>query len=167
MKSEMPTEEKWIQLKKFNNFYSVSNLGRVKSHYREIHNGIVIEEKILKPIVASNGYHIINLTYPKRKQYLIHRLVCEAFLWESKLTVNHKDFNKVNNTLNNLEYCTQKENILHSIIGNKNGQILLDSNYGIFYNTYQEASNALTIKISKLYKIMAGLQVNKTSLIKI
>lgn len=167
MKSETRIEERWILLKRFNNLYSVSDLGRVKSHERVITNNRFIKESILKPIMLSNGYYCINLTTPIRKQYSIHRLVCEAFYGESNLFVNHKDFNKANNKLDNLEYCTQKENILHSIIGERNGQILLDSYSGIFYNTYPEAANALTIKLKSLYKMMNGRKINNTSLVKV
>lgn len=166
MKSENVTEEKWIPLERFNGFYSVSNLGRIKSHKRIITKGRIIEEMILKPILSSNGYYYVNITYPKRRQYSIHRLVCEAFYGESSLIVNHKDFDRSNNMLDNLEYCTQKENIEHSIIGGRNGQILLDSVSGIFYTTYQDAANAIGMTVDRLHKMMSGKCINKTQLIK-
>jgi hypothetical protein len=167
MKSETHIEERWIPLKRFNNLYSVSDLGRIKSHERVITTGRFIKEAILKPIMLSTGYYCVNLTTPIRRQYSIHRLVCEAFYGESNLFVNHKDFDKSNNRLDNLEYCTQKENILHSIIGERNGQILLDSYSGIFYNTYSDAANALTINIESLYKMMRGCKRNNTTLVKV
>lgn len=49
----------------------------------------------------------------KYTRYLVHRLVMSAFFWESNLEVNHKDGNKLNNHISNLEYCTRSENHLH------------------------------------------------------
>ena len=170
MKLEKHTEEQWIHLKRLDSLYSVSNLGRIKSNKRIVNignNKRVVKETILNPTKASNGYYIVNLTYPKRKQYLVHRLICEAFYGESTLMVNHKDFDKSNNNIDNLEYCTQKQNIEHSILGERNGQMLLDTVYGIFYNTYIDAANSFNIKLSSLYKMMNGAMINKTNLIKV
>jgi hypothetical protein len=50
-----------------------------------------------------------------KKNYGVHRLVMRAFVGESSLDVNHIDGNKLNNKLSNLEYCTRKDNIAHSI----------------------------------------------------
>ena len=68
--------------------------------------------KILKSSVV-NGYKIINLN--KIKTLLIHRLVAIAFIPnpDNKPIVNHKDKNKLNNHISNLEWCTQKENMKH------------------------------------------------------
>ena len=54
-----------------------------------------------------------------RKAKLVHRLVMEAFVGQSDLQVNHKDFNKINNKLDNLEYTTPKENITHFRTSNR------------------------------------------------
>lgn len=165
-------KEIWEDLKDFNGFYSISNLGRIKSNHRIVkigNNERIINCKILKPIILSNGYYAVNLTYPKRKQYLIHRLVMKQFYGPSNLKVNHKNFDKSNNCINNLEYCTQKENIIHSILGGKNGRILLNVNTGIFYITYNDAINSLHNKISidSFYKMMCGKMKNKTNFIKV
>lgn len=50
----------------------------------------------------------------KYKSFMIHRLVMIAFVWPSKLQVNHKNWDKTDNRLENLEYCTASENVKHS-----------------------------------------------------
>lgn len=79
---------------------------------------------ILKPLpYGKKGYSkyfgvdIVEINGCKRhKGYPIHRLVCETFLnnWNSDLQVNHKDGNKANNCLSNLEMVTQSENQIHA-----------------------------------------------------
>lgn len=91
--------EIWKGIKGYEGLYEVSNLGRVKS-----------KRKILKPI---NGEYL-KVALSKdgvQKTLYIHRLVAQTFIGESKLQVNHKDENKHNNDINNLEFVTHKENM--------------------------------------------------------
>lgn len=86
--------------------YSVSNLGRVKSNYAN-------KERILKPFQNSNGYLMIDIRHPgERKSIGIHRLVAMAFIPNPNdcKEVNHKDENKQNNCVDNLEWCDTKYN---------------------------------------------------------
>lgn len=86
--------------------YAVNALGQVFSFKTY---------KILKPLISSVGYEQVCLyggTGPKRP--FIHRLVAEAFLGRSNLDVNHKDGNPRNNKLENLEFCSRQENIIHT-----------------------------------------------------
>ena len=75
--------------------------------------------KQLRPGPNSRGYLTVNLydgSVPKKpRSFLLHRLVAEAFLGASELQVNHKDGNKFNNHVDNLEWVTGKENIRHAI----------------------------------------------------
>ena len=74
-----------------------------------------IKEKILKAKSNQDWYKRVNLYRNKKyKHYRVHRLVMLAFIWESDLQVNHKDWDKSNNKLNNLEYVTASENVRHA-----------------------------------------------------
>lgn len=90
--------------------YQVSNLGRVKSlNYRRTG-----KEKILSPNKSKSGYLQINLyKNDDRKSYLIHHLVAYAFIpnTENYKEINHKDENKNNNCVENLEWCDRKYNM--------------------------------------------------------
>lgn len=88
----------------YENFYSVSDKGEVFSH---------ISNKWLKPNLMNNGYKSVELFHNgKSKRILIHRLVAEAFINNPQgfPHVNHKDEDKGNNCVENLEWCTAKYN---------------------------------------------------------
>lgn len=150
--------EYWVEIPNLKGYYYASNLGRIKSVNRFVSTGTgmrEVTERILKPIKTSTGYMVVNLTTPKRKQHIVHRLVALAFFGESDLFVNHIDFDKANNRLSNLELVTQKDNIIHSIIGGRNGQMLLHVQTGIFYSTYKEAASAYGYGYKHFYKMMS------------
>ena len=113
--------EIWKDVKGYEGLYQVSNMGRVKSLERTVtrKNGRkqTIRERILKPRTNQDGYLRVTLynNGNKIKQFLVHRLVCEAFHEnpENKPCVNHKDENKTNNIASNLEWCTASENSNH------------------------------------------------------
>ena len=100
-------EEIWKDKKDYEEHYQVSNCGRVKS----IKFG---KERILKPVPNSFGYLFVNLCKDgKVKAFTVHRLVAEAFLDNPNnlSQVNHKDENKLNNSVENLEWCDAKYNV--------------------------------------------------------
>ena len=109
-------QEIWKDIPNYEGYYQVSNLGNVKSLARFNNLGKRVKEKILKNFVnTTNGYLDVNLSkigLVKTKR--IHQLVAEAFLNHSqkghKLVVNHKNFNRQDNRVENLEIVTQREN---------------------------------------------------------
>ena len=96
-------QEIWKDIKGYDGKYQISNYGRVKSLLRY--------KKILKPILQTKGYFYVSLCKPN-KNFTIHRLVAEEFIPnpENLPCVNHKDENKHNNHVDNLEWCTYEYN---------------------------------------------------------
>ena len=113
--------EVWKDVKGYEGLYQVSNLGNVKSLYGLCGRKYVKREKILKKTVhlAYGNYYreVVTLRKDKKKkEFKVHRLVAEAFLpnLENKPMVNHIDGNPLNNRIDNLEWCTNRENIIHA-----------------------------------------------------
>lgn len=113
-------QEIWKNVKDFEGYYKVSNLGRVKSLERKVktgikHNEFVIKKgKLLNNTLLNTGYYQVNLSKNgKTKKKQVHRLVAEAFLENPNnyKEINHKDENKQNNKVENLEWCDRKYNI--------------------------------------------------------
>ena len=102
-------KEIWIDCKGYEGKYQVSNLGRVWS---------VRSQKYLKGFADKDGYLGVHLTAKngKRKIERIHRLVAIAFLDNPNNlpVVNHKDENKTNNNVDNLEWCSVGYNNIYS-----------------------------------------------------
>lgn len=117
---ELPTavdeSEEWLDVLGFEGTYQVSNKGNVKSLRRTKRSKddslSIIREHLKKPTVTSDGYLQISL-YPGGRIRFIHRLVAEAFIPnpDNLPQVNHKDGNKHNNNVENLEWCTNLENM--------------------------------------------------------
>lgn len=120
-------KEVWKDIPGFEGLYQASNLGRVRSLDRnvfQLNRGTYpcvrfLKGKILKPLDNGNGYLYVHLGKGKKA---IHRLVLNTFSpnkKSNKLHVNHKDFNKYNNTLSNLEWVTCHQNNQHLLKNKK------------------------------------------------
>lgn len=113
----MGKAEEWRDVKGYEGFYQVSNLGRVRSVTRQIKrdNGSYMkhgQELILR--LDQHGYFQVNLAKNKAHRIeKVHRLVANAFIENpyNKPEVNHKDCNPQNNRVDNLEWCTHYENM--------------------------------------------------------
>ena len=102
--------EVWKDIPGYEGIYEISNLGNVKSHFGK-------EERILVTNPCSSGYLKVVLCRDKHhKNVMIHRLVAEAFISNpyNERTVNHKDGNKKNNAVTNLEWCSYSNNQKHA-----------------------------------------------------
>jgi len=146
------TNEEWKDIPGYEGIYAVSNKGRVK---RLGHNKTFINrwgtyttafyrEKPLKVVYNIHGYACISL---KKKTFTIHSLVMSAFSQKPfhDAQVNHKDGNKKNNQIENLEWCTASENAKHkySELGIKNGdEIAVKGTHKETGNTIYYASMA-------------------------
>lgn len=148
--------EEWRDIVGYEGLYQVSDLGRVKSLPRLKRNFnvntkrfdiITIPEKIRKPQLTKYGYYRIGLTKNSKQVYhSVHRLVAEAFIPNSKnlLQINHKDENKTNNCVDNLEWCTAVYNANYGTRNKRSAEKqikpIMCIETGVIYNSLTEAS---------------------------
>lgn len=168
--------EIWKTVKGYEGIYQISNLGNVKSLSRiTLHKGkypITTKEKILKFSIDTYGYYHFRLFYNgKGKVKKVHQLVAEAFLNHKpdgyNLVVNHKNFIKTDNRVENLEIVTQRENTNQKHIKSSSQYtgVCLDkqmkkwrssiringkSKFLGLFNTEIEASDAYQLKLKSL-----------------
>ena len=166
--------EIWKDIIGYEGLYQISNFGRVKSLAKPC--GFTnLPEMIRRTKVKPNGYEIIILSKNNQKKtFHIHRLVAMAFLndYSDKLDVNHKDGNKLNNKLTNLEMCTHSENIRHAYTtglmkaasGEKSGrskltrQMVLDiRNAFELYHNYSKVGNLFNVNSGTIHAIINGI----------
>lgn len=147
-------EELWKDVVEWEDFYEVSNFGRIRTKYRVIYYdrnlGRGIEPKTItvkirkQKLNKHTGYFMTGMNGKgKSKNVTVHSMVARAFIFNYEhegigqgMCVNHKDGNKLNNNLENLEIITQKENIQHMF---KNG---LGSAHKIIYKNVEYYSKA-------------------------
>lgn len=113
-------EEIWKPVKGFENYYEISTLGRIRN-----------SRKIMKTYINNSGYECIDFTVNKvRTKHLVHRLMLLTFVDNPNNLpeVNHKDENKANNTLDNLEWCSRSHNKQHSIKSGTYNKIFTQKN---------------------------------------
>ena len=146
--------EIWKDIKGFEGYYQVSNMGRIKSLERWVIRNkkgrLHVKARIIKGCIETRGYSAVTLTNNGKRTYArIHRLVADAFLNNpfNKPEVNHIDGNKQNNKVSNLEYCTRIENEQHAYkTGLKKGKTveMIDKDTGMVIAEYPSAVDAIS-----------------------
>ena len=113
--------EIWKDIKGYEGVYQISNTGLVKSLSRALIRGrgglYILPEKLLKIKVNRGGYQVVHLRTNKNWYPTVHKLVAEAFIPnpENKQTVNHINGVKTDNKVENLEWATHSEQVIHAI----------------------------------------------------
>lgn len=123
MATENPTPERWLPVRGYEGLYEVSDLGRVRSLDRIVSGPRTWRGRILTPTLNNVGYLGVMLSDGIRGVVLrrVHRLVLDAFCRPPRPgeQANHRDFNKTNNRLENLEWTTPRENHAHAKAGGR------------------------------------------------
>lgn len=150
----------WKDIKGLEGLYAVNKFGEVKN---------IKTEKIIKGDVNSAGYRRVKLSNNgKTKRFFVHKIVAQTFLIQKEpdLIVNHKDGNKMNNNVENLEFISRTENNIHA---NKIG--LTKSKYsGLFnvefldgtikqYDSYRVCSRDIGVNHRSLMNWLKGLSI--------
>ena len=184
--------EKWKPVLNYEGFYEVSNTGFVRSLDRVYDLGYrkcLYKGKLMQARDNGRGYLSVKLSKSnKARRVMLHRIIAQAFISNpfNYKTVNHKDGDKNNNTISNLEWCTQKQNVEHAIrtgliniellkkrsskIGKKTIIQIAGSNRISLFNTktknhyssIMEAASYNGINRKKLSKMIHGIIPNET-----
>lgn len=114
---DLPGEE-WRNVVGYKDVYKISSLGRVMSLPKQAGRQYRHRKQILSPKITQYGYRAVSLSVNSKVKHIhVHRLIAQAFIPnpENKPFVNHIDGNKLNNSINNLEWCTNDENMKHAV----------------------------------------------------
>lgn len=148
--------EIWKDIVGYEGIYQISNFGRVKS--------LKGNEKFLKPRKNKLGYLLVALCKSgKRKESYIHRLVAMMFIKNplNKPYINHIDCNPSNNNMNNLEWCTAKENMeyaskLERMHNTPLIAINLITGEQTYFNSQNEAGRQLNLDRRNICSVLKG-----------
>jgi len=147
--------EAWADIKGYEGLYQVSTLGRIKSLPRR---GTYSKAHILKVSGDGNGYLQVGLCKNSSyKGYKVHRLVAQAFIPnpDNLPEVNHKDENKSNCQVSNLEWCDRAYNVNYGNRTNKTKKPVIQlTKSGEILATYESLSKVKeALKISNISNI--------------
>lgn len=152
-------QEIWKDVSNYVGIYQVSNFGNVRSIRQN-------QSQQIKPFITNSGYKVVRLYNNNMKRYLVHRLVAQEFIDnpQNLPIVNHKDENKLNNCVDNLEWCTYSYNSNYghgkgNMIKNKSKKVLqfsLDGKFIAEFPSALEAERKLGISHSDISKCCRG-----------
>lgn len=144
----MSEGEVWKDVVGYEGFYKVSNKGNVRSVVRKDSIGRKCGGRKRKHFCREGGYPEVNLYKDGlRKQKLIHRLVAEAFISNPNdfPEVNHKDENKKNNCVENLEWCTSEYN----------------TNYGTLIERLSKKVRAVNVETDEVIRFKSTMEAGR------
>jgi hypothetical protein len=168
--------EEWVQIVGYEGLYEVNRNGEIKSVERKYifpKTAVKVKETILKQRIDRGGYYTVVLHKGgKSCTRYVHRLIGTAYINNpfKKPYINHINGNKLDNSLENLEWVSASENMKHAIRNNLSKipvpfkRRVIDTCQGKEYSSIKEASNTLNISYKRLTKMLSGEIINKTCL---
>lgn len=164
-------KEEWRAVPGYEGLYEVSNMGRVRSLDRMVKGGKgsnrLANGIILKPYVSSNGYPTVSLNKDgKARVVKVHRLVAMAFIPNPNNLpmINHKDECKLNNCVDNLEWCTATYNLNYGTWKERRkkkgiavDQYDTDGNYVATYSSMTDAAIVVGSRKQNIYACLNGM----------
>ena len=155
--------EIWKDIEGYEGLYQVSNKGRAK----RLQSKGCKQERILTPVKNRCGYLRVTLCKDgQRRIYSVHRLVVQTFLPnpDNLPQVNHIDENKTNNTISNLEWCTNEYNCNHDTHNERSAKtkskpvlgISLDKKIYLYFNRTMDAERLAGFKNGAISKCCRG-----------
>lgn len=166
-------EEIWKDIAGWEGYYQISNLGKVKSLERKQRFVSIAgkecfykKREMMKKTVVNlgNGYRMVSFSRDSKAfTKYIHRLVAEAFIPnpDNLPWINHKDGDKLNNSIDNLEWCTPAHNIAHAIStglqtqarGERASKSKLDSLQVLVIKSILASKEATMVDIAKYFNV--------------
>ena len=166
---EVSKLERFKDVPGFEGRYMVSSYGYIVAFTRRHHN------KRLVSSLGPTGYLFVRLTREDgtKKNFILHTLIAKLFIDnpEKKPQVNHKDLNRLNNHVGNLEWATALENMRHAVVERRKRGIKRKNKSDVLYEdaleirrlrqekklTYRELAEIFKLNINTIYKIVKGI----------
>ena len=145
------TNSNWKPIPSLQNQYEANEYGQIRSVRRKSTRG-----RIIKPYISPhNGYvYVVTSVNNEQKTQRVHKLVAEAFFGDANgRQINHKDGNKQNNAVENLEYCTQSENMKHAYntgLEKPRGIKIINTETGTVFDSAESAAKSVGGKRGEL-----------------
>ena len=151
MKQDLRGPEVWKNIENFLGIYKISSWGRIKS--------VLYGKHFIMANPITEGYYRVGLTKKgKTNHFLVHRLFAIAFIPnpDAKPCINHKDGNRLNNKIENLEWCTYAENNQHAYDTGLNIKLEGEKNY----SAKLKKDNIIEIRSSEMSNLLLSKQFN-------
>ncbi|MCT3335172.1 NUMOD4 domain-containing protein [Lacticaseibacillus paracasei] len=162
----MDDKEIWRDIKGFEGLYQISTIGRVRSLDRVDSRGNYRKGKALADVVSGNGYHQVNLWRDGKVEIkLTHRLMAKTFIPnpDNLPQVNHRDEDKGNNRVENLEWCTASYNTNYGTRNERAAKAnerpiyaVSGSGHRYFFESARKAAELLGLDRSAVSKCLRG-----------
>lgn len=164
----MSEKEIWKNIVGYEGLYQVSSLGRVKSLERIDSNGHPVKERVLTSFPNRSGYCKVNLYRDRNMEVKsVHRLVAETFIPnpDNLPQVNHKDEDKGNNLVENLEWCTASYNTNYGTHNERAAKaneqaiyVITDSGHRYYFDSARKAAEIIGLKVCSVSDCLHGRQ---------